>query len=718
MTFHSSRILPRYTFLAVFMFFIPFLFSVKTLAAGFTLEQVMSSPFPSNLVAASRSSRVAWVFDAKGVRNLWVADAPNFAARQVTHYDGDEGLPIASLRITADGRTLVYVRGSETNESDRVADPTNGVWPRKQQVWAVDVDAGAPRMLGEMGCPEEECEDVELSPDGQFAVWAARKQLWIAPVTGATPAHQLTDLRGDNSYPKWSPDGRQIALVSNRGDHSFIAVYDFGRDSVRYLAPSADRDVMPRWSPDGRRIAFVRLPGAQEKLPLIPMRPVRWAIWLADSATGEANEIWHSGKEANDSFPQETADKSFYFAGDKLVFASEQDGWNHLYSLSASGGAATLLTPGSFEVEDVALSADRRSIIFSSNQDDVDRRHLWKVSLEGVKLQSLTKGETIEWSPVETGSGGQVVCLGSTATVPAMPFHLTGQGRDLLVRKIIAPKALPAEYPSKQLVTPKQVVFKSDDGLEIHGQLFLPAGRTQPGPALIFTHGGPIRQMMLGFHYMDYYHNAYAMNQYLASRGYVVLSVNYRLGIMYGRAFREPPNSGWRGAAEYKDVLAGARFLQSQPTVDPKKIGLWGGSYGGYLTALGLARNSDIFAAGVDMHGVHDWSVFLPHWENRPGAPDAKEAEKSAFDSSPDAAVSSWKSPVLLIHGDDDRNVPFGQTVDLAQRLREQHVVFEELIFPDEIHDFLMWKDWIRAYAATADFFDRTLKPPGPQQRP
>jgi dipeptidyl aminopeptidase/acylaminoacyl peptidase len=219
-----------------------------------------------------------------------------------------------------------------------------------------------------------------------------------------------------------------------------------------------------------------------------------------------------------------------------------------------------------------------------------------------------------------------------------------------------------------------------------------------------------MRQMMPGFHYMYYYHNAYAMNQYLASRGYVVLSVNYRLGIMYGRAFREAANASWRGAAEYKDVLAGAKFLQSQPTVDPKKIGLWGGSYGGYLTALGLARNSDLFAAGVDLHGVHDWSVFLPHWENRPGAPDQKEAEKLAFESSPDAAVSSWKSPVLLIHGDDDRNVPFGQTVDLAQRLREQHVVFEELIFPDESHDFLVWKDWVRAYTAAADFLDRNLK--------
>ena len=128
-------------------------------------------------------------------------------------------------------------------------------------------------------------------------------------------------------------------------------------------------------------------------MPLIPVRPQPWAIWVADAATAEAKEIWHSGKEDNDSFPAETADKSFYFAdNDRLVFASEQDGWNHLYSIAASGGAATLLTPGSFEVEDVTLANDRRSVIFSSNQDDVDRRHLWRVDLAGRKAATADQG--------------------------------------------------------------------------------------------------------------------------------------------------------------------------------------------------------------------------------------------------------------------------------------------------------------------------------------
>jgi dipeptidyl aminopeptidase/acylaminoacyl peptidase len=284
-----------------------------------------------------------------------------------------------------------------------------------------------------------------------------------------------------------------------------------------------------------------------------------------------------------------------------------------------------------------------------------------------------------------------------------MPYHIIDRNRQM-----IAAEALPKDFPSDKLVEPEIVTFRSDDGLEIHGQLFVPNGRTKPGPALIFAHGGPPRQMMPGFHYMYYYHNSYAMNQYLANLGYVVLSVNYRLGAMYGRAFREPPNSSWRGAAEYKDILAGAHYLQALPYVDKKRIGIWGGSYGGFLTAMALARNSDIFAAGVDFHGVHDWTVQLAGHVD-PEAPDYKEAMKLALDSSPVAYMSGWKSPVLLIHGDDDRNVPFQETVDLAQRLRQQNVEFEQLIFPDEIHDLLLWKSWVGGYKAGAEFFARKL---------
>jgi dipeptidyl aminopeptidase/acylaminoacyl peptidase len=683
--------------------------------APFTLEQVMSSPFPSGLVASTHGSRVAWVFNSRGVRNVWVADGPDFVktARQVTHYSSDDGQPIASLRLTPDGKTALYVLGSELNSAQESANPESWTKGAKQQVLALDVDAkdASPRLLGEMGCPEEECEDIEISPDGQWASWSAKKTLWLSSVDGSQQAKELASVRGASVQPKWSPDGKHIAFVSLREGHSFISVYDFDRDSIRYLVPTVDKDSMPRWSPDGRWLVFVRTAGDEQKLPLIPVRPEPWSLWIADAATGAGRLLWRSGRRPEDSLPELSEDGSLNYAADgRVVFASEQDGRNHLYSIAAGGGAATLLTPGDFDVEEVTLSADKASVIYSSNQDDVDRRHLWRVAVAGLTPpQALTGGETMEWSPVQTGDGKSILCLGSTATVPGMPHEVSGKGREMIGRQV-----LPSDFPSASLVTPKQVIFQSEDGVTLHGQLFLPRNPKGRVPGLVFMHGGPIRQMMLGFHYMDYYHNAYAENQYLASRGYAVLSVNYRLGVMYGRAFREAPNTVWRGAAEYRDVVAAGRYLQSLPGVDGEKIGLWGGSYGGFLTAMGLARNSELFKAGVDFHGVHDWSVFLtenPYFGNlalRP--PDAETAVKLAWDSSPDAYVATWKSPVLLIHGDDDRNVPFSQTVDLAQRLRAQRVPFEQLIMPDEIHGFLIWKDWVRAYAATAEFFDRALK--------
>jgi len=713
--------------------------SLSTLAftQSFTLDQVMSSPFPTQLTAARRADVVAWVFNRKGSDNVWIARGPDYIGGQITHYSGDDGQRIASLRLTPDGRTVLYARGSELNGAGRSANPLSLSAQPKQQVWAAAVENGEPRLLGDMGCEEEGCEDIQISPDGRYGVWETKHQLWIAPVDApsGTTAKQLTDIRGEVSWPQWSPDSKRIAFRVDRRTHSLVAVGDLAANldqafraeasssdktdaasakkdqpplltAVNYIAPSTERDRFPRWSADGRQIAFLRTPGQENKLPLIPLRPIPWQLWIADTTAYTAKPIWNSGTSLRDSLPT-FAGESLQFAGDRIVFVSEQTNRNHLYSIPASGGTAVELTPGDFDVEDVALNDEGRStVIFSSNQNDVDRRHIWQVDAKaGSRQQAITTGDTIEWSPVLT-SEHRVFCLGSSATTPALPYRITGSGRELLAKD-----ALPKDFPSSQLVVPKQVIFKSSDGFTIHGQLFAPRNQSGRGPALVFTHGGPSRQMVLGFHYMYYYHNAYAENQYLASLGYTVLSVNYRLGIMYGHDFHQPEKSIWRGASEYNDVLAGAQYLETLPNVDPQRIGLWGGSYGGFLTAMGLARNSDIFKAGVDFHGVHDWSMFLSRWEDdAAAAPDLKEAQKLAFESSPDASVDKWRSPVLLIHGDDDRNVAFNQTVDLVQRLKKQGVEFEEIIYPDEIHDLLLWKDWVNSYKAAAAFFDKKLK--------
>ncbi len=678
------------------------LFLQAAVNSQFTLEQVTSSPFPTELTAAHNGERVVWVFDKEGRRNIFVAEGPQFRARQLTRYTQDDGQELTDLGFSADGNLIVFVRGGDKNSRGEVPNPTSDAAGEKQQIMAINWANGDIRTISEGNSPV-------ASPNGSTVVFSKGDQFWSASLADANqkPA-QLFVARGNIDSPHWSPDGRYLAFTSGRTDHSFVGVYDTVSKTIKYISPTVDRDSAPRWSPDGRSIAFVRRPtvGNQPAL-FLDDTPAPWAIYVADLATGAAKEIWHSGNTPNDSIPPAAEHLLEWAADGRIVFTSEQDGWAHLYTIPVTGGQAQLLTPGQCEVEDVTYSADRRTVYYNSNCGDIDRRHIWSVAVTGGPPKQITTSEKIEWSPVVTADGSRLVYFGSDARVPAMPFSMAlAEGR----AEMLGVDQLPKDFPSAKLVVPQQVIFKAADGETIHGQLFVPtnpkSGEKMPG--IVFMHGGPIRQMLLGWHYMYYYHNSYAMNQYLASRGYVVLSVNYRTGIGYGRAFRMAAKRGARGASEYQDVVAAAEYLRNRNDVDSKRIGLWGGSYGGYLTALGLARNSDIFAAGVDMHGVHDWSrsISNANWIDY----NNRDAQKIAVDASPIGAITKWRSPVLLIQGDDDRNVAFNQMVDLVHRLRDQHVEFEQIVFPDEVHDFLLERDWLTAYHATSDFFDKHLK--------
>jgi dipeptidyl aminopeptidase/acylaminoacyl peptidase len=659
--------------------------SVAWAQEPFTLEQVLSAPFPSELTAAPAANRIAWVFNERGARNVWVAEGPAFQARKLTAYAADDGQEVSNLDWSPDGRFLVYVRGSAANRAGEIPNPTSDPKGAAQEIWIIPSAGGAPRKLGEGDSPAVSATRVAFVRQGQ---------IWSAPLEGKEAAEQLVRARGRAGELRWSPDGAKLAFVSARGDHSLVGIYDAGARALRFLDASVDRDGNPVWSRDGRQVAFLRVPASVARFQWGPRREGQpWSIRVAEVETGRGREVWRAAEGPGSVLRRLGSEQNlFWAAGDRLVFPWERDGWTHLYSVALAGGAPVLLTPGEFEVEHAALAPDGREMIYSSNQDDIDGRHIWRVGVAGPPASSVTGGVGIEWSPVST-SAGTPVWLASDARRPA---HVVAAGRN------VAAETLPAAFPLQQMVTPETVIFPSADGLPIHGQLFLPRQASGRRPAVIFFHGGSRRQMLTGWHYMYYYHNAYAFNQYLAARGYLVLSVNYRSGIGYGLNFREAPNYGATGGSEYADVQGAGLYLRGRADVDPARIGLWGGSYGGYLTALGLARASDLFAAGVDLHGVHDWSTELSMDRGEPET-------KVAFESSPMAYVQLWRSPVLLIHGDDDRNVQFGQTVALAEALRRRKVEFEQLIFPDEVHDFLTHAHWLEAYRAAADFFDRKL---------
>ena len=630
--------------------------------AGFTLDQATGFPFVDGLVSARTRDRIAWIRMVHGVRNIFVADGPDFVPRQVTQFTEDDGQELTQLTFSPDGGSLVFVRGGD-HDSNWAAkgglqpNPTSSPVEPKVTLWCADPTGTQPaRTLVEGDGPA-------LSATGRLA-YLVNGQVWAATLNGK-PGERLFFDRGRDSELSWSPDGSRLAFTSDRGDHAFIGVYS------------------------------------------------------ADAVTGTGHAVWTSPETLRGSFPDVAGGSNLNWAGnDRLTFLSETDNWPHLYTVAETGGPAKLLTPGAYMVEHLTVSRDGRSLVYSANtggtKDDDDRRHLFRVSVDGGAPVALTRGESLEWTPVSLGSG--VAFVSADAHRPPAVAVLPREGA---APRVLAGQEPPQGFAGARFVTPRQVSWTAPDGLVIHGQLFqtadTAAGAAKPG--VIFVHGGPPRQMMLGWSYMRYYSNAYAMNQYLAAHGFVVLSVNYRLGIGYGYDFQHPARGGWAGSSEYQDVLSGALYLGGLPGVDGKRLGIWGGSYGGLLTALGLARNSDVFKAGVDLHGVHDWSRDIGFDESGPPPiryekGDLEAALAVAFKASPVADVDRWTSPVLFIHGDDDRNVHVGQTIDLARRLRDRGVPHEELIIPDDIHDFLRDANWRKADAATVEFLARKLGAP------
>lgn len=675
--------------------------------APVSIDTLMATAFPTDLVAAPAAGRFAWVSSQSGVHNIWIAEPPAHQARPVTPYTADDGQWITEVAWTSDARTLVYVRGDGENRQGESPNPAQLQDGTEQAVFAAPVGGGDPRRLGPGSGPVP-------SPQGQRVAWVSKGQIWSVDLASpADEAAQLVKARGTASGLTWSPDGSMLAFTSNRGTHSYIGVFTLASRELRYLDPSLDRDGSATWSADGDSIAWIRQAAAPRPRMFSPRRTADepWSIRVANVKTGAARQAWKADSGYGSAFQGVVADQQLLWgAGDRLVFPWEKDGWLHLYSVPSSGGTAAVLTPGEGEVEYVSLAPDRSRVIYSSNHEDIDRRRVWSAPVDGsVKPSAVTKAG-ITWQPVIT-SDGQTAALHSDWSLPPHVVVANAAGE----ARAIAETMPTGSYPATQLVEPQPVMVTAADGMPIHAQLFVPrglkAGEKRPG--LIFFHGGSRRQMLLGWHYNYYYRNAYAMNQWLASQGYVVLSVNYRSGIGYGLEFREALNYGATGGAEFNDVMGAGLYMKGRPDVDPARIGLWGGSYGGYLTAMGLARASDLFAAGVDFHGVHDWNqgirTFIPDYN----VLDDPDFSQRAFAASPMASVDTWQSPVLLIHGDDDRNVSFIESINLITALRKRKVEVEQLVFPDEVHDFLRHQNWVRGYKAAAEFFGRRFGFPG-----
>jgi dipeptidyl aminopeptidase/acylaminoacyl peptidase len=418
-------------------------------------------------------------------------------------------------------------------------------------------------------------------------------------------------------------------------------------------------------------------------------------MYVADVATGKIREFWHN--DPNDRLYSGIS--NIRWAGESVIFplVVPNDEWDRYYAINVAGtnAAPVQLTTTNGLIEDatsVSLSPDGGTLYYCTNANDIERRHIWAVSTSGGTPRQVSTGDGVERDPVPLASGKKLAVLYFNAAVPASVAMVNVDGS---IPKIIYP-TLSTAFPAAAHVTPQIIITHAADGLEIHNQLFLPKD-LKPGekrPAIVFVHGGPAREMLPAYHYMQFYHWAYAFNQWLADQGYIVMSINYRSGVGYGRSFRTAPGTEARGNSEYQDVVAGGKYLQSRPDVDASRVGIWGLSYGGLLTSQALARNSDMFVAGVDLAGVHLYGQSL--------ADTALSYKSSAI-----SAIDTWKSPVFLLQGDDDRNVDFSQMVGLVQLLRAHNVYFELTVIPDDQHESMIHSNWVTTFGKMGDFLRR-----------
>lgn len=649
------------------------------------LAEALALPVAGNLVGARNSERFAWIENAAGVRNIWVG-APGRAAHPLTFYVDDDGVELSGLALSDDGTRLAFVRGGDAEHPDDPPPNTGSVaeTPR-QEIYLLSVEGRSPVPLDEGHSPS-------FAPAGDRLAYAKKGEIWLWDGSGRT--RRLASVTGEVRGLRWSRDGSRLLFVDHRDDHSFVGVVDLAQGRLTYLDAGFGYSVEPAFSPDGRQIAFVHY--VEPPVGAAPESGPYWSILVADAATGASRRLWSAPEGVGGRYMGTRSRNLFWSADGEIVFPWERSGWLHPYAINAMGGTPRELTPGAFEVETFLLTPDGRSLVYAANDGDLDRRHIWRRSLKGRSPVKVTPGLGSESYP--TFAGDVLAVIATDARHPAFPA-LASSGLSPL-----GPVASTAWF-----VTPEPVTFRAEDGMTVHGELFLGQGGGKR-PGLVYVHGGPQRQMLPGFHPSSYYSNTYAMNQYLAAQGYAVLSVNYRSGTGYGRAFRDAPGIGRQGGAEYRDILAAGRWLAARDGVDPHRIGIWGGSWGGYLTALALARNSDLFKAGVDINGVETLLRPVPD-SLSPGAQLA--LRELQWKASPMASLERWRSPVLLIHGDDDRNVPFSQSLLLTRELKARRIPFEEIVFPNERHDFFRYAHWLTSLQAASRFLAERLRPPG-----
>ena len=398
----------------------------------------------------------------------------------------------------------------------------------------------------------------------------------------------------------------------------------------------------------------------------------------------------------------------WYDDGRRFWFVSEATGYAHLWTAAADGSDKKQLTSGNWEVLDVALSQDRRHFLMHTSEVSPFERHFYRMPVAGGARERMTTpkgGHSVVMSP----DGTMLADVFSTANRPPELFVMRAQPGAAMAQLTTSPTA---DWLAFAWTKPEIVMIPASDGVRVPARIYRPAemGARPNGAAVIFVHGAGYLHNV--HDYWSSYSREYMFNHYLASKGYVVLDIDYRGSAGYGRDWRTAIYRHM-GGRDLQDHVDGARYLQKEFSIDPERIGLYGGSYGGFITLMALFTEPKWFGAGAALRSVTDWAHYNHGYTARIlNSPDADSI--SYRRSSPIYFAEGLEDPLLMAHGMVDTNVHFQDIVRLSQRLIELGKTGWELaVYPVEDHGFTRPSSWTDEYQRIFDLFERELARPG-----
>ncbi len=613
---------------------------------------------------------------------------------------------VAAVQTTPDGKFTI------TQEGGQIAlKPTDG---------------GAEKVL--TSSPEPKLEP-QLSPDGKHIAYLSQGHVWVVSVAGGEPL-QLTnhpkgagDPRGaTDQHPQWNPNGKwilystgtkgfnELYVVSEDGkvDHWLAATEIYhGKDVIANVAAdhgdavASDRfDARPSWSPDGTRIAYTERSREffSGKLKVLPFNQ------STGEASGAALDLYVAKNDPGGAWAVNT--DVWSPDGNTLAVVLQETNWDKIWLIPAKGGKAKELTFGTGEDEEPVYSPDGRWIAFESNRGVAEERHIWVVPAAGGEPHRLTNFTGHELGLRWSADSKSIQFTHSTVLGASGAYvaSIDGKAEPRLIGQI-----RPSRF-EKLGIVPEVIHYKSKDGLTIAAILYKPvnyqAGKRYP--TVVLAHGGPEGQTAL---------NASAAALFLAGQGYVVIDPNFRGSTGYGERFRNA-NVEDSGGGEIDDVVAGVKYLVDTGLTDPKHVGISGGSHGGTVVANAVTKYPDTFAVGIEKFGVVDRAIFLRYtnrnsairWETKMGGPpELKPAVYRKANVLPD--VAQIKAPLLILHGEEDPQVPPQESVEFAAALKKAGKVFTYITYPGEGHGFQQRAHRQDANEREIAFLNKYLKP-------